>query len=369
MPLLYGEGKKSFIRLQEEIMKSSYDHTLFAWSQSPPTWTAENFVDMEALTSTSERQRLCGLLAESPELFIHVNDIMPLEDNFQSDNDVTVGSGRIVIQLPVFQKRARWFAALPCIVGRNYLAIPFETWHADFVARREEVVLVQADDLYDSSGALRMQRLQIKPPIQMPVHAQSPAPAVSYAIMIPIGSLHPVQHIREVHWSPHTSFDKETGKLTLTCGHMGLHAACLFQVKEMLLSPSEVKFREAVVLVGGDFTGDCKPWVGIVPILPDTYKDKLSHKLSTFGRALTTQRNTRSIWIDQHASRSGQSCFSEAGRQQVTDWLLDEASWVQKPHGGHETVHVSRTDTVTAMVDVVYVRPAKKVFKVSLKYQ
>ncbi|KAH7087186.1 heterokaryon incompatibility protein-domain-containing protein [Paraphoma chrysanthemicola] len=31
MPLLYGEGKKAFLRLQEEIMKQSDDQTLFAW--------------------------------------------------------------------------------------------------------------------------------------------------------------------------------------------------------------------------------------------------------------------------------------------------------------------------------------------------
>lgn len=34
MPLLYGEGKKAFVRLQEEIMKDSDDHSLFAWQ--PP---------------------------------------------------------------------------------------------------------------------------------------------------------------------------------------------------------------------------------------------------------------------------------------------------------------------------------------------
>ncbi|KAF2730040.1 HET-domain-containing protein, partial [Polyplosphaeria fusca] len=31
MPLLYGEGKKAFTRLQEEIMKTSDDQSLFAW--------------------------------------------------------------------------------------------------------------------------------------------------------------------------------------------------------------------------------------------------------------------------------------------------------------------------------------------------
>ncbi|KAK8851141.1 heterokaryon incompatibility protein-domain-containing protein [Apiospora arundinis] len=32
MPMLYGEGKKAFIRLQEEILKETEDHSLFAWS-------------------------------------------------------------------------------------------------------------------------------------------------------------------------------------------------------------------------------------------------------------------------------------------------------------------------------------------------
>ena len=32
MPLLYGEGEKAFIRLQEEILRNSDDHSIFAWS-------------------------------------------------------------------------------------------------------------------------------------------------------------------------------------------------------------------------------------------------------------------------------------------------------------------------------------------------
>ncbi|KAF5984238.1 vegetative incompatibility het-e-1 [Fusarium coicis] len=31
MPLLYGEGKRAFLRLQEEIIKSFNDHTIFCW--------------------------------------------------------------------------------------------------------------------------------------------------------------------------------------------------------------------------------------------------------------------------------------------------------------------------------------------------
>ncbi|RYN49701.1 hypothetical protein AA0114_g6338 [Alternaria tenuissima] len=36
MPLLYGEGNKAFVRLQEEIMKDSADHSLFAWNEPLP---------------------------------------------------------------------------------------------------------------------------------------------------------------------------------------------------------------------------------------------------------------------------------------------------------------------------------------------
>ncbi|KAF2098426.1 hypothetical protein NA57DRAFT_65911 [Rhizodiscina lignyota] len=35
MPLLYGEGEGAFIRLQEEIMKSSVDQSIFAWGMNP----------------------------------------------------------------------------------------------------------------------------------------------------------------------------------------------------------------------------------------------------------------------------------------------------------------------------------------------
>lgn len=52
MPLLYGEGDKAFVRLQEEILKSSSDHTLFCW-----TWT-----DSVPVTWTS-------MLAPSPQVF------------------------------------------------------------------------------------------------------------------------------------------------------------------------------------------------------------------------------------------------------------------------------------------------------------
>ncbi len=56
MPLLYGEGQRAFIRLQEEILKQSDDQSLFAWSCS----------------DTSYR----GLLAQTPAYFGNCSNIV-----------------------------------------------------------------------------------------------------------------------------------------------------------------------------------------------------------------------------------------------------------------------------------------------------
>ncbi|KAH8769052.1 hypothetical protein F5883DRAFT_381001, partial [Diaporthe sp. PMI_573] len=43
MPLLYGEGPKSFTRLQEEIIRNSNDQTIFCWTwidSVPPSWAS-----------------------------------------------------------------------------------------------------------------------------------------------------------------------------------------------------------------------------------------------------------------------------------------------------------------------------------------
>ena len=53
MPLLYGEGERAFLRLQEEIIKSTDDQSLFAW----------RYPDSEPLPPSS------GLLASHPRFF------------------------------------------------------------------------------------------------------------------------------------------------------------------------------------------------------------------------------------------------------------------------------------------------------------
>ena len=55
IPMLYGEGDRAFRRLQEEIIKSTDDHSIFAW-RYPQSNTSEGVI--------------CGLLAEHPRFFV-----------------------------------------------------------------------------------------------------------------------------------------------------------------------------------------------------------------------------------------------------------------------------------------------------------
>lgn len=74
MPLLYGEGTRAFLRLQEEIARSGSDWSLLAWSppHSPPTW---------------RRFRICGVFAPSPAEFWNGHNLRipgwALEQNFE----------------------------------------------------------------------------------------------------------------------------------------------------------------------------------------------------------------------------------------------------------------------------------------------
>lgn len=58
IPLLYGEGKKAFIRLQETILAKDDDHSIFAWYDD-----------------NAKVGELTGLLAESPKLFESVKNM------------------------------------------------------------------------------------------------------------------------------------------------------------------------------------------------------------------------------------------------------------------------------------------------------
>ena len=78
MPMLYGEGERAFIRLQEEIMKVSNDHSLFAWR------------------STEDHG---GILATSPSAFADSGNIIHKNTSNAVSSPLTVSSRGIRLSL------------------------------------------------------------------------------------------------------------------------------------------------------------------------------------------------------------------------------------------------------------------------------
>ena len=69
MPLLYGEGKKAFRRLQHEILQSTNDESIFAWTDDR-VWTS-------------------GLLAESPANFAESGHFVPINQFYRKPYKMT----------------------------------------------------------------------------------------------------------------------------------------------------------------------------------------------------------------------------------------------------------------------------------------
>jgi len=91
MPLIYGEGKKAFQRLQEEIVKSSGDASIFAWTGKADGWEAPLY---------------SGIYAESPAQFEH-SDHPPLRDAIVHGISVTNRGIHIRISLGVSYSTAK----------------------------------------------------------------------------------------------------------------------------------------------------------------------------------------------------------------------------------------------------------------------
>lgn len=105
IPILYGEGSRAFIRLQEEIIRSSSDHTLFAWEL---------------------KQSSSGLLADSADAFANSANVRELSQR-DYDNifafpklDYTVTNLGVHIKLP--RRRIRSHKCLHIV----FLACQFE---------------------------------------------------------------------------------------------------------------------------------------------------------------------------------------------------------------------------------------------------
>ncbi|KAL5113425.1 hypothetical protein ACEQ8H_008693 [Pleosporales sp. CAS-2024a] len=91
MPPLYGEGEKAFRRLQLEIIRSTRDLSVFAWSRVPK-------LELER-DPTTQDSLLCGVLATNPAHFEGCNDYLISEQDGYREYSVTNVGIKIRAQL------------------------------------------------------------------------------------------------------------------------------------------------------------------------------------------------------------------------------------------------------------------------------
>jgi hypothetical protein len=168
MPLIYGEGKKSFQRLQHELIKTyPYDHTLYAWGVvvNSPSLTAPSTGELPSWNQSDARRRLLGALAISPRDFEFSGSFLPSPHAKDFYHDPTAGRSRLPIplglgvqfELPISwyysayhwsqvkttQRRVSWVAILFCLFEKSsdlYVGIPLQSCGNSSWGRTSEIV-------------------------------------------------------------------------------------------------------------------------------------------------------------------------------------------------------------------------------------
>jgi ankyrin repeat protein len=127
MPMLYGEGDRAFIRLQEEIMRVSDDHSLFAWR------------------STEDHG---GILATSPSAFVNSGNIISTDSSNVISSPPTLSSRgiRLSLRLTNDDQQGLGLAILHCtVVGKENMRLAIHL--RDVFLTKQDFVRVQSSTL------------------------------------------------------------------------------------------------------------------------------------------------------------------------------------------------------------------------------
>lgn len=163
MPLIYGEGTNAFIRLQEEIARTSPDFTLLAWNlksmAGPDTLSPEGRYSPQptALSTTlhillkGDWHPWCaspgqppntsvypgGCLAPHPSHFRGCESLRTLRNPVEGSTDWLLGSNSLTIQAPLSENTLPYLV-LPCYPKNDpskFLSIPLSTATGGSLAR------------------------------------------------------------------------------------------------------------------------------------------------------------------------------------------------------------------------------------------
>ena len=106
LPLIYGEGQKAFIRLQEAIVRENNDLSLFAW-------TCPN----EDILPPHRQRKFRGILAETPAEFSECRGLQRISDPGVMPAEVTITNQGFSIRNMLSNGEGEYLLNLDCIAG------------------------------------------------------------------------------------------------------------------------------------------------------------------------------------------------------------------------------------------------------------
>ncbi|RYO97842.1 hypothetical protein DL765_011053 [Monosporascus sp. GIB2] len=170
LPLIYGEGRKAFRRLQEAIMSTTPDQSLFAWGHFVDNVSNAITEDQSlgrqpiAWKAPEERETLLGLFAESPADFEYSGEISPVTHGYvhhlNRRGAPSIVNGGVLLNLVIVKELAAiayWdqvrvaqpyklqLAVLLCRdgdTGSKLIGLPLHPWGDGYYSRTRELIHV-----------------------------------------------------------------------------------------------------------------------------------------------------------------------------------------------------------------------------------
>jgi len=302
MPLLYGEGRRAFVRLQEEILKETDDQSLFAWTASP--------------SEMQDPDELHGLLAASPAQFAStglIRPLPPLQTQDSVPSSITNQGLRVHLYLrpsvhtdyPSMAAEEEYLAILDCSV-REHGVDRFPTifvrklWGDQFARIRARECLLLDDPKEDHAGPregyqtvyIRQNPRYILPEFTVRSKRHLDGPGAGDDDLYQVKEVYPSQY-----WDPHSLV------LTSKTAH-GIRALAVLRFHNRNVGGSEVDVAVGLSRVQGrwqawslqfppDEKGLREAYRRINRTLPDLGGDGGSQYLPTTATVQETRRHGR----------------------------------------------------------------------------
>jgi len=164
MPLLYGEGEKAFVRLQEEILRESSDQTIFAWQDSD---RAE--LDVQEVFETPRVLNLRGVLATHPKFFKYSAGLRSKPMGYRETLDQReIASTNLGLRLTLPIHNCSWFIAAELAVTAVSLRDGQSRSHVSWALPENHIYIILWPEPGDKGRLMRVSPAPVVLKSQLP---------------------------------------------------------------------------------------------------------------------------------------------------------------------------------------------------------